>query len=109
MKKCLQKVKEVLNQIDEDLETLARDSLKQRAEGLRKAVEDGWFKHFLIGAATVGAGVVYMGVTNNNDHVAGIGYGMLTMTGLYSLPYVLRPFGYFKTRKSRNDSKEGIF
>ncbi len=106
MKNHLQKAKEILNQIGEDLETIAVASLEQRAKGLKKAVEDGWFKHFLIGAATVGAGLVYTGLTNDNDNVTGIGYGMLAMTGLYSLPYVLRPFGYFKTRTDRDNSEE---
>ncbi len=103
MKRRLQKAKEVLNQLDKDLEKIAVASLEQRAEGLRKAVEDGWFKHYLIGAATVGAGLVYTGLTNDNDYVAGIGYGTLAMTGLYSLPYVLRPFGFFKTRKDNSE------
>lgn len=105
MKNHLQKAKGVLNQLGEDLETIAVASLEQRAEGLKKAVEDGWFKHYLIGAATVGAGLVYTGLTNDNDYVAGIGYGTLAMTGLYSLPYV-KPFGFFKTRKNRDISEE---
>ena len=88
------------------METIAVASLEQRAEGLRKAVEDGWFKYFLMGAATVGAGLVYTGLTNDNDYVAGIGYGALAMTGLYSLPYALRPFGFFKTRTDRDNSEE---
>lgn len=106
MKNHLQKAEEALNQVGEDLKTIAVASLEQRAESLRKAVEDGWFKHYLIGAATVGAGLVYTGLTNDNDYVAGIGYGTLAMTGLYSSIYVLRPFGFFKTRKDRDDSEE---
>ena len=106
MKRYLQKAKEVLKQIDEDLETIAVASLEQRAKGLKKAVEDGWFKHYLIGAATVGAGLVYAGLTNDNDCVAGMGYGTLAMTGLYSLLYVPRPFGFFKTRTDRDNSEE---
>ena len=106
MKRHLQKAREVLNQIDKNLERIAVASLEQRAKGLRKAVEDGWFKHFLIGAATVGAGLVYAGVTNDNDSVAGIGHGALAMTGLYSLLYVPRPFGYFKIRKNKDNSRE---
>lgn len=106
MKNHLQKAKEVLSQLDKDFRTIAVASLEQRAEGLRKAVEDGWFKHYLIGAATVGAGLVYIGLTNDNDHVSGIGYGTLTMTGLYSSIYVLRPFGYFNTKTDRDNSEE---
>ena len=106
MKRHLQKAKEILNQTGKDLETIAVASLEQRAEGLKKAVEDGWWKHFLIGATTVGAGLVYTGLANDNNYVAGIGYGTLAMIGLYSLPYVLRPFGYFKTRTDRDNSEE---
>ncbi|MBS3080172.1 hypothetical protein J4221_01765 [Candidatus Pacearchaeota archaeon] len=106
MKRHLQKAKQTLNEVDKALETIAVASLEQRAEGLRKAVEDGWFKYFLMGAATVGAGLVYTGLTNDNDYVAGIGYGTLAMTGLYSLPYALRPFGFFKTRTDRDNSEE---
>jgi len=106
MENHLQKTKQVLKQIDRDLETIAVASLEQRAEGLRNAVEDGWWKHFLIGAAIVGVGLVYAGLTNENDSVTGIGYGTLAMIGLYSLPYVLRPFGYFKTRTDRDNSED---
>ena len=106
MKKIFQRAEQTLKETDEALEIIAIASLEQRAKGLRKAVEDGWFKYFLMGAATVGAGLVYTGLTNDNDYVAGNGYGTLAMTGLYSLPYALRPFGFFKTRTDRDNSEE---
>jgi hypothetical protein len=106
MERHLQKAKEVLSQIDEGLETIAVASLEQKAKGLRKAVEDGWFKYYLIGAATAGTGLVYAGLTNDNDYVAGIGYGTLAMTGLYLLLYVPQSFGFFRTRKNRDNFEE---
>lgn len=93
MKKHFQKVREGISELNRAMGEIAVASLNQRARGLEEAVKDGWFKHFLIGAGIVATGAVYSGLTNNNDHVAGVGYGIIVMSsiyavGCYGIPYI---------------------
>ena len=101
LKEIYQDARERLKELDETLETIAVASLEKRAKGLKKAVEDGWFKHFLIGAGLVGASLVYTGLSNDNDYVAGLGYGALAMNGIYAFGC----YGLPALRKNRTDSQ----
>ena len=102
MKKYFQRARKTLNEFNNGLKDLAIASLEIRVKGLQRAVEEGWFKHFLIGAGIAGTGLVYTGLTNNNDYVAGVGYGVLAESGLYSLPtYVFPALGNLKKRNSK--------
>ena len=85
MEKDFQKIKGILNEIDDAMKIITMDSFEQRARGLERAVNDGWFKHFLVGAALAGAGLVYNGTANDNNYETGVGYGILAMDSIYAL------------------------
>ena len=85
MKRYLQRARETLNELNEGMKVVHLAIFEKRAQGLERAVNEGWFKHFLIGTGLVGAGLVYAGLTNDNDSAAHIGYGMFAMDGLYAL------------------------
>ena len=102
MKKYFQRARKTLNEFNNGLEDIAIASLEIRVKGFQRAIKDGWFKHFLIGAGIAGTGLVYTGLTNDNDYVAGVGYGALAMTGLYSLPsYVLPAFKKLRNKNTK--------
>lgn len=54
MRKCFQKARETFNLIDETLESRFIASAEQRANGLKRSVEEEGFKHFLLSAGAVG-------------------------------------------------------
>ena len=73
------KLMEKIKEFNRDLESIAIASLNQRANGLKRAYEDGTLKYLLIGGAVTGAGLIYAGSEYNNEQMAGIGAGMLVM------------------------------
>lgn len=109
MKQYIQRAREKLSRLEEGIlelfiahGELDTTILEQKAEGLKRAVEEGWFKSFLLGGAAVGAGLVYAGTKSDNKYVAGIGYGMLAIDGLYALGCYGIP--YLRTLRNRNNT-----
>lgn len=84
MRNNTQRVRETLRELRKTHKEIITASYEMRLQGLRNAVENGWFKYYLIGAGIVGVGLVYMG-TGSNEHIANIGKGILIMDALYSL------------------------
>ena len=59
-------------------------SVEFRANNLKAAYEEGWLKNLFIGAGLLGLGLVYHGLSNNNETTKGAGYGILIMDALYT-------------------------
>jgi len=68
-----------------NLRDACTESVRFRARALRQAVEDGWFKYFLLGTGVVGAALTYDGIANNNEFEAGVGEGIILMSVLYAI------------------------
>lgn len=98
----IQRAIETIKEVNRDLGEISRASLEMRAEGLKRAVEEGWFKHLLIGGGIAGASLLYAGMTNDNAYAAGIGKGMLVIDGLYALGC----YGLPALRRFRNRSQD---
>ncbi|MFH1063725.1 MAG: hypothetical protein V1729_01450 [Candidatus Woesearchaeota archaeon] len=84
IKKQLQKTGEFLDEIVDTSTELFKRRVESQGEAYRQAVEEGWFKYFLIGAGAVGAAIVTKGLIQENETATAFGAGILVMDALYS-------------------------
>ena len=80
-----QKVGKCIVSLDETLRENYKLSIEIRAEALKRAVEDGWFSKFLLGAGVVASGLLAYGLINDNETAQYMGLGALSMDSLYGI------------------------
>lgn len=94
-------LREKLKEFNENNSLVNRAIFKKRMGDLEKAFNNGTLKHALIAGGALGAGLVYAGLTNNNETVSSLGYGILLMDSIYAIGLYL-PL-YLNKQKNKND------
>ena len=79
MSELFQRTREVARELDDVARQLFILDIERRGEGLRQAVEAGWYSKFLLVSGLIGAELAYIG----NEGVSGFGKGVLAMSALH--------------------------
>lgn len=77
------KLRDAISETDATMHEIHLAIFEQRAEVLKRSVEDGSFKYILLGGTAAAAYTALIGRTYENETIEYIGYGGLLMSAVY--------------------------